>query len=161
MATIGVVERPGLGRLEPVAFWFALLVAAGLLLLLVGVISGALAVEEPSSIGETTAAIPTITPAEPATETTATATRSTVPAADEPDDVVLVRAVGGDCWVEAREGSATGAVLFAGLLERGSAQRLTARRVWLRLGAGQNVEITVGGKRADVPAGTSDLVVSA
>jgi uncharacterized protein DUF4115 len=158
------VGRPGLGRLEPAAFWLALLVAGGLLLLLVGVISGAIPVDEPSSPGETSAAIPTtaaVPPATPAATPAPTATQPAVQPAAATDDAVLVRAVGGDCWVEAREGSASGPVLFAGLLARGSMQRLSASRVWLRLGAGENVEITVGGKRADVPAGTSDFVVTA
>jgi hypothetical protein len=74
---------------------------------------------------------------------------------------VLVRAVGGDCWVEAREGSATGRVLYVGLLAQGSEQQLPVRRVWLRLGAGENVVVMAGGRRAPIPAGTNDVVVSA
>jgi hypothetical protein len=160
------VERRRNGRLEPVAFWLALAVAVALLLVLVGVITGAVHVDDPSS-GETVAAVPTTAPA-PVPETTPVA--ETAPAAEpasqpaaEPaaDDIVQVRAVGGDCWLEAREGSATGPVLFMGLLARGTTKQLTAKRVWLRLGAGENVEVVAGGKRAEVPAGTSDIVLAA
>jgi hypothetical protein len=155
------VERRRIGRLEPVAFWLALAVAIALLLVLVGVITGAIPVDDPSS-GETLAAVPTTAPA-PVRETPPVAKTTPVaqPAAETAaDDVVQVRAVGGDCWLEAREGSSTGPVLFIGLLARGTTKRLNAKRVWLRLGAGENVEIVAGGKRAEVPAGTSDIVLS-
>jgi hypothetical protein len=158
------VERRRIGRLEPVAFWLALGVAVALLLVLVGVITGAIPVDDPSS-GETVAAVPTTAPAPvrettPAAETTPVAQPAAQPGAETADDVVQVRAVGGDCWLEAREGSSTGPVLFIGLLARGTTKKLNAKRVWLRLGAGENVEIVAGGKRAEVPAGTSDIVLS-
>jgi len=47
-----------------------------------------------------------------------------------------------------------------GLLARGTTKQLTAKRVSLRLGAGENVEVVAGGKRAEVPAGTSDIDLS-
>jgi hypothetical protein len=159
------VERRRIGRLEPVAFWLALAVAIALLLVLVGVITGAIPVDDPSS-GETVAAVPTTAPAPvretpPVAKTTPVAQPAAQPAAETAaDDVVQVRAVGGDCWLEAREGSSTGPVLFIGLLARGTTKKLNAKRVWLRLGAGENVEIVAGGKRAEVPAGTSDIVLS-
>jgi hypothetical protein len=157
------VERRRIGRLEPVAFWLALGVAVALLLVLVGVITGAIPVDDPSS-GETVAAVPTTAPAPvretPPVATTPVAQPAAQPGAETADDVVQVRAVGGDCWLEAREGSSTGPVLFIGLLARGTTKKLNAKRVWLRLGAGENVEIVAGGKRAEVPAGTSDIVLS-
>ena len=160
------MDKRGIGRLEPLAFWLSLAVAGVLLLLLVGVISGAIPVDDPASSGET-AAVPTTSPLPDSTEAVETTPAETVaqpasqPSTDAADDVVLVRAVGGDCWVEARDGSAEGDVLFVGLLAQGTTQQLTAKRVWLRLGAGQNVEIVIGGKRVDVPPGTSDIVLPA
>jgi cytoskeletal protein RodZ len=157
------VDKRGIGRLEPLAFWLSLAAAGVLVLLLVGVISGAIPVDEPGQ----TAAIPTTSPLPDATEAAETRSAETVaqpasqPSTEAADDIVLVRAVGGDCWVEARDGSAEGDVLFVGLLAQGTTQQLTAKRVWLRLGAGQNVEIVIGGKRVDVPPGTSDVVLPA
>lgn len=52
----------------------------------------------------------------------------------------------GDSWIEARSGGAAGAVLYRGNLERGRSIRLTARRVWMRLGAASNVDITLNGR---------------
>ena len=157
------MDKRGIGRLEPLAFWLSLAAAGVLVLLLAGVISGAIPVDEPGG----TAAIPTTSPLPDSTEAVETTPAETVahpasqPSTDAADDVVLVRAVGGDCWVEARDGSAEGDVLFVGLLAQGTTQQLTAKRVWLRLGAGQNVEIVIGGKRVDVPPGTSDIVLPA
>jgi hypothetical protein len=146
-------------RLESVAFWTLLAVAVALLVGLVAIVVGVVPVSDGESrpeaaapVGATTAPKPTTSPAE--TEPGAAPAPTSSP-------VVLVRAVGGDCWVEAREGSATGRVLYVGLLAQGSEQQLPVRRVWLRLGAGENVVVMAGGRRAPIPAGTNDVVVSA
>lgn len=75
-----------------------------------------------------------------------------------PDEVV-VAAVRGDCWVSLRRGSAAGEVLFEGLLVRGRRARVRGDRIFVRLGAGENVRVTVGGKPRPVPPGTADMVV--
>ena len=72
---------------------------------------------------------------------------------------IVVAARSGDCWVEAREGSATGDVLFFGLVAEGRRIRLGPGRVWLRLGASENVVVTVGGKRMPLPGGTVAVLV--
>lgn len=76
-------------------------------------------------------------------------------------DEVVVAAVGGDCWVSLRRGSAAGDVLFEGLLARGRRARVRGERIFVRLGAGENVRVTVGGETRPVPAGLADVVVEA
>lgn len=67
------------------------------------------------------------------------------PARSEAADVALI-ARDGDCWVEARVGSATGPLVHEGTLAAGETLALgTRRRLWLRLGAPWNVEVRVGG----------------
>jgi hypothetical protein len=60
---------------------------------------------------------------------------------------LAVAAVLGDSWVEARSGSADGALLYRGNLERGRSIRLSGRRLWLRLGAASNLELTLNGRK--------------
>ena len=57
---------------------------------------------------------------------------------------VLVRAVDGPCWIEARRGDATGALLVRRMLVPGESVRLAAPRVWLRLGAPWNAVVRRG-----------------
>jgi hypothetical protein len=69
-------------------------------------------------------------------------------------------AVGGDCWMSVRRGSADGEVLYEDVLASGESVQFTAKRLWLRLGAASNVELSVNGRAVeDVPAGTVDLVL--
>lgn len=86
------MERRRIGRLEPVAFWLALAVAVALLLVLVGVLTGALPVDDPSS-AETVAAVPTTAPAAVPETTDVPDTAPTAqPAAEVPagtSDIVL------------------------------------------------------------------------
>jgi len=57
---------------------------------------------------------------------------------------VVVRATTGRCWVQARRGGPSGAVVAERTLEPGQVLRLTAKRVWLRLGAPWNVVVRRG-----------------
>ncbi len=154
-ANIDGVPGRGVGRFEGITFWSLAVVAVGMLLFVGGLALGLVPIAEPGADQTTLAAIPqtesaarSLTTAEPVATTTA-----------EPP-LVVIRAVGGECWVEAREASADGRVLYVGLLARGQVTRLTAKQVWLRLGAGQNVVVTAGGRRAPVPPGTGDMVVT-
>ncbi len=156
------VPGKGAGRFEGIAFWSLAAFAVGMLLLLGGLLAGVVPVAEPGADQLPQAAIP---PAESAARSPTTAARvatTTAPVAtttaEEP--LVVIRAVSGDCWVEARERAADGRVLYLGLLARGQVRRLTAKQVWLRLGAGENVVVTAGGRRAPVPPGTGDMVVT-
>lgn len=59
-------------------------------------------------------------------------------------ELLVVRAVGGACWVLARRGGATGPVLLERTLEPGQSVSFSAGRVWLRLGAPWNVTVRRG-----------------
>jgi cytoskeleton protein RodZ len=56
-----------------------------------------------------------------------------------PGAAVVVRAVGGPCWIEAHRGSRGGPLLAKRTLAQGATVTLAAPRVWLRLGAPWNV----------------------
>jgi cytoskeletal protein RodZ len=72
---------------------------------------------------------------------------------------MVITATRGDCWLEAREGSAAGKVLSEGILEQGQSVSLKGRLIWLRLGAAANVDVTVNGKPRPLPAGTIESVI--
>jgi len=158
------VPGKGVGRFEGIAFWSLACVAGGMLLFAAGLALGVVSVgksgaDQPpqAAISEATSATRSLTTA-PVASITATATTTAPTTAEAP--LVVIRAVDGECWVEAREGSADGRVLYVGLLAPGQVRRLPAKQVWLRLGAGENVVVTAGGRRAPVPPGTNDMVVT-
>ena len=73
---------------------------------------------------------------------------------------VVLTAARGDCWLSLRAGSADGRVLYEGVLVRGRSVRARAPRLWIRLGAGANVDMAVNGnKAAPLDAGTGHVVV--
>jgi len=59
---------------------------------------------------------------------------------------MTVTAAQGSCWLEARRGSASGALLAERTLAPGQAVHLHGRRVWLRLGDPTSVRLRVNGK---------------
>jgi Helix-turn-helix domain/Domain of unknown function (DUF4115) len=74
---------------------------------------------------------------------------------------LVIAAEEGGSWVEAHSDSETGPVLFAGTLDTGREVRLSARRLWLRLGAASNLTLTVNGRPAPTElSGTVDVVVT-
>jgi hypothetical protein len=72
---------------------------------------------------------------------------------------LTITATRGDCWTEVRAGSSSGAVLYSGLLSSGSTLKFNRNRLWLRLGASSNVDITVNGRPSTVPSGTVELTL--
>jgi transcriptional regulator with XRE-family HTH domain len=58
----------------------------------------------------------------------------------------------GDCWLAARAGSETGALLYQGLLATGGSLRFRRNLIWFRLGAPWNVELRVNGRRLTLPS---------
>ena len=94
---------------------------------------------------------PPVPPADAPSRPAAAPTAETVP--------VVVRAPGGDCWLQARAGSETGRLLYEGTLEQGKSIRFAVKRLWLRLGAASHVVVTVGGKRRPAGTGTVDLLI--
>jgi hypothetical protein len=58
----------------------------------------------------------------------------------------VLRAARGDCWIDARRGAT---VVWRGTLRSGRSLRLpVSHRLWLRLGAPWNLDVTVAGKAA-------------
>jgi hypothetical protein len=75
---------------------------------------------------------------------------------------LLLTAIGGDSWVEARSGSPTGPLLYSGTLAHGRELRLATQRIWLRLGAASNLSLAVNGRPAARELqGTVDVLVTA
>jgi cytoskeleton protein RodZ len=72
---------------------------------------------------------------------------------------LLVRARDGASWMEVREGSVAGRLLYSGTLERGQRKTFTGRRsLQLALAEPDNVVVRVNGNRQELPAGTSFFV---
>jgi hypothetical protein len=68
----------------------------------------------------------------------------------------------GDSWLVVRAGSSSGPVRHQTVLEQGQTFRTTARRLWLELGAAQNVDATLNGKPIrNFPSGTTTALVTA
>jgi hypothetical protein len=80
-------------------------------------------------------------------------------AARTPTSSVVLSAARGDCWLSVRAGGESGEVLYEGVLPQGESLQFKRRKLWLRLGAASNLEISVDGKPAEVPAGTVDIVL--
>jgi hypothetical protein len=85
--------------------------------------------------------------------------RAAPPPTATPARNVAIKATRGDCWLEARVASPTGAVLFRGLLRRGRAARFKTPAVWISFGASQNVDVRVNGRPRRIPQGTVSLVL--
>jgi uncharacterized protein DUF4115 len=67
----------------------------------------------------------------------------------------------GSCWVMVRQTSATGQVIFEGVLAEGESRGFTGAEFWLRLGAAANVDATINGRPLKgLPQGTASLQIS-
>jgi cytoskeletal protein RodZ len=73
---------------------------------------------------------------------------------------LVVRASGGDSWMEVRAGSAGGRLLYSGTLEKGQRKSFDGRRLHLALAEPANVSLRVNGKEAAMPAGTTFSVTA-
>jgi hypothetical protein len=84
-----------------------------------------------------------------------TATRSTATASPTgPVSLVLTARV--ETWIEVRSLSATGQVLYAGMLPAGSSKAFRSRSLWARFGSGGNLSARLDGKALHLPSGTYD-----
>jgi Helix-turn-helix domain/Domain of unknown function (DUF4115) len=95
-----------------------------------------------------------------ATSPSTSATQSPPPA--QPAGVrMTVTAAQGSCWLEARRGSASGALLAERTLAPGQAVHLHGRRVWLRLGDPTSIRLRVNGKTLETayPAQPINLLI--
>jgi hypothetical protein len=97
---------------------------------------------------------PTVTPPAPAAAAAAVKPRvrpHVVVAAPRPARTLVVRAVLGPCWIEARRGTSTGALLARRTLAQGESATFAAPRVWLRLGAPWNAVVHRGAHTLRLP----------
>jgi hypothetical protein len=94
--------------------------------------------------------------------TTATTAAPAEPAATVAPVRLAVTAARGDCWIDARAGSAAGKVIFAATLTQGHSLHFRRKRLWLSVGAGANLDVRLNGRPvAGFPSGTATVVVSA
>jgi cytoskeleton protein RodZ len=75
---------------------------------------------------------------------------------------LVILAIRGECWLSVRVGSRAGEVLYEGLLEEGQTLRFKKRKLWIRLGAPQNLTVRLNGKAVSrLPKETANVAVSA
>jgi uncharacterized protein DUF4115 len=144
--------------IQRLAFAAAALIAFGLLVLNVLAWSGVI-VEGPAGSAEETPP-----PAEPVAEPPSLTPPTPVSKRPQPPaspPTLSITATRGDCWVEVRAGSSTGSILYAATLASGNTVRFHRDKVWLRLGAASNVDLTVNGRPSEIPPGTVELLVPA
>jgi len=61
-------------------------------------------------------------------------------------DLVKIRAVRGDCWVDVRRDDAQGVALFTGTIRKGDLRKFRGKDIWMTLGAPANIELEAAGK---------------
>lgn len=75
---------------------------------------------------------------------------------------VVVVASRGDSYLEVRAGSDEGQVQWSGMLEVGETATAKGRRLWMRMGTPENVDVTVNSEPfTSLPVAASDVVVTA
>jgi hypothetical protein len=80
--------------------------------------------------------------------------------AARPARTLVVRAARGPCWIEARRGSSTGALLTERTLAQGESATFAAPRVWLRLGAPWNAVVRRGTHTLQLPSSARPVDVA-
>jgi len=73
---------------------------------------------------------------------------------------LVVWATQGSSWMEVREASSSGKLLYSGTLERGQHKSFDGRSLQLALAEPQKVAVRLNGNRVDLPHGTTFLVTS-
>ena len=92
--------------------------------------------------------------------TTRAALPTTPPAARQPLMVARIVLVArrGRCWLSVHQGSATGRLVYERTLEQGRTAHFASTRLWIRIGAPWNVDVTLNGKAVQLPTSTGDVV---
>jgi len=105
-------------------------------------------------------ASPTMSTA-PETTTAPEATGET--AAPEPTGIAtgvsLTLSAIADTWVEIRSGSASGDVLYSGILPQGKAKHFRGTHLWASFGAAANLTARLNGKALHLPPGTYSALI--
>ena len=94
---------------------------------------------------------------------TGTQTQRTKPVAPKPRNArLVVRASGGDCWVQVRAGGPSGELLYEGTLQQGQTQRFVKwKKLWLQLGAPVYLKAKLNGHSAGLPTSPAIVVATA
>ena len=75
---------------------------------------------------------------------------------------LTLAASGGDSYIAVRVGSASGRLLWEGVLPDGESRQFTKRRLWLRVGAANNLSLELNGEAvAPLTVLTGDVLVTA
>jgi hypothetical protein len=88
--------------------------------------------------------------------TTRTAASSRPSARPTPPRVSLVLSAISDSWLEIRSASATGAILYSGLLTAGSRKVFRGQSLWARFGGAGSLSARFDGQLLRLPSGTYD-----
>jgi Helix-turn-helix domain/RodZ C-terminal domain len=72
---------------------------------------------------------------------------------------VVLTAARGDCWLAVHLRSAAGKQVFQGTLERGRSVPFTSKRLWINMGAPENLVVKVNGKARRLPSGSPSVVI--
>jgi hypothetical protein len=75
--------------------------------------------------------------------------------ASRPRTTLVVRALEGASWMEARVGSRLGRLLYSGTLEQGRQETFQGGRLHLALSDPRNVSVRLNGRLVELPAGTT------
>ena len=101
----------------------------------------------------TTASTARVTTALAATAPTTTASRTAI--------ALTLTASRGGSWLEARDGSSNGRVLYRGVLAQGRTRSFHTQRVWVLFGAAGNVDARVDRRSTRLPVGTYSALFDA
>jgi cytoskeleton protein RodZ len=75
---------------------------------------------------------------------------------------LALAATRGDCWLSVRAGARDGRILYEGTLAEGEQVRVAGRRLWVRIGAPWNLDVTLNGRRLKgLPEDTGNVLVTA
>ena len=98
----------------------------------------------------------------PGTTTTPPPPTTTTDRQPQPGDArLVVRASRGDSQLSVRFDAEEGASLYEGVLRQGRTVNLFGPRLWIRLGAAENVDLTLDGRPVErLPAGPLDLIAT-
>lgn len=103
----------------------------------------------------------TTAPPSPTQPVSTPETTATTPAPGRRPEVrLVVNAARGDSWLMVRSLSASGRLLYEGVLTQGSVRRFAGRKLWVRIGASSNLDARLNGQPLRLLAGTFTALVT-
>jgi len=111
--------------------------------------------------GQTTVTVASEPPPPPPPPATTEAPLVPPPATEPKSAKLILTAVYGPCWISVYAASPAGELLYEGTLEKGQTQRFTKKRLWIEVGAAENLVVALNGEPVSFPDGPSVVVVTA